>query len=269
MEFRLRPLPVGQTDKSMNPAEYTETVVDPATKKTVPGKIMLPRPTFTPEQLKTARHRTFVYGKKPDAIDDGKPWILSTDGGPGYTADLARISAAPVKNSVEIWHLVGTAGGWSHPAHIHFEEGQIIYKNGVAPPPWEKFARKDMYRLGPEFNSTTQLDVVIQVRDLTGTFVQHCHNTQHEDNAMLLRWDSENADHASWAQTPHPDWAGAHYDTPSFKLPTADTGSTRVDAKTGNNVSSVSSFTPPAGWGTVGKFGGRAADVPASSAPAP
>ena len=272
MEFRLRPLPAGQTDKSMNPAEYTETVVDPVTKKSVAGKIMLPRPTFTPTELKTAKHRTFVYGKKPDAIDDGKPWILSTDGGPGYNADLARISAAPVKNSVEIWHLVGTAGGWSHPAHIHFEEGQIIYKNGVAPPPWEKFARKDMYRLGPEFNSAVQLDVVIRVRDLAGTFVQHCHNTQHEDNAMLLRWDSESQqskDNKIMVQTPHPDWAGAHYDQPSFKLPTADTGSTRFDAKTGTNLSSVSSFTPPANWGTVGFFGGRAADVPVTSAPAP
>lgn len=255
MEFRLRPMPAGQTDKSMNPALYTETVVDAVTKKTVAGRVMLPMPTFTAAELAGAKHRTFVYGKKPDALDDGtKPWVLGTDGGEGLNADLARISAAPVKNSVEIWHLKGTAGGWSHPAHIHFEEGQIINKRNatdtanVAVPPWEKFARKDMYRLGPEVNSAGRIDVAIRVRDFTGTFVQHCHNTQHEDNAMLLRWDSENADHKSWVRTPHPEWDGPHYDEvhnglpgSTYKLPTADTGST--------TTSEAKNFVLPAAFG--------------------
>ena len=258
MEFRIRPCQAGTPiydaakassggcrDNSMNPALYTETVsaIDPVTKKTVskPGRVMVPMPTFTPEELATAKHRTFVYGKKPDAIDDGKPWILGTDGGEGLNADMARISAAPVTNSVEIWHLKGTAGGWSHPAHIHFEEGRIISKRNVSDavipvPAWERFGRKDMYRLGAEVNSAGRIDVAIRVRDFTGTYVEHCHNTQHEDNAMLLRWDSEKVDpngvHLTAVRTPHPDWGGPSYDvhedgTPgaTYKLPTADTGS--------------------------------------------
>jgi hypothetical protein len=166
---------------------------------------------------------------------------------------------------VEIWHLSNPSGGWSHPAHIHFEEGQIIARNGVTPPPWERFGRKDMYRLGPEINSSGSLDLAIRVRDFTGTYVEHCHNTQHEDHAMLLRWDIENADHAKWVRTPYPNWGGANYDGDglTFKLPTADTGSTRFDAKTQTNVSTVSNFKMPSGWGA------RAADVPASSVPTP
>ena len=260
MEFRLRPctgtnnfdaakLPAtGQCkDPSMNPADY------------VAGKkVMLPLPTFTQAELKAAKHRTFKYGKKPDAIQDGKPWTIATDNGPDLTASLDRISAAPTKNSVEVWHLTSNAGGWSHPAHIHFEEGQIIKRNGIAPPVWEKYSRKDMYRIGPAIQESAKMDIAIRIRDFVGTFVQHCHNTQHEDHAMLLRWDSENADHAKWVRTPYPNWDGVHYDVPgegvTHKEPTADTGS--------KTVTEAQQFVLPATWGL------KAADVPVTAAPA-
>lgn len=259
MEFRLRPMATGQVDASMNPADYTETVLDPKTKKNVPGKIMLPRPTFTKAELASAKHRTFVYGKKPDTITDGLPWTIATDGGEGLNASIDRISAAPTKNSVEIWHLVSPAGGWSHPAHIHFEEGQIISRdNGLPLFPWEKFARKDMFRIGQALHESNQVDVAIRVRDFTGTYVQHCHNTQHEDHAMLLRWDSEEADHQSWVRTPYPEWHGVEYEVPAegvtYKLPTADTGSTKT--------TQAQKFALPA------TFGQPATDLPAGSAPA-
>jgi FtsP/CotA-like multicopper oxidase with cupredoxin domain len=259
MEFRLRPLPVGQVDNSLNPAEYTETVIDAKTKKTVPGKVLLPLPTFTKAELASAKHRTFIYGKKPDTVTDGVPWTIATDDGPGLTADIDRISAAPIKNSVEIWHLVNNAAGWAHPAHIHFEEGQIIKRDGLTPPPWERLGRKDMYRIGPEINSSGEIDIAIRVRDFTGTYVQHCHNTQHEDHAMLLRWDIENADHAKWVRTPYPEWSGVEYDAPGFgqtyKLPTADTGS--------STTTQAKKLVIPA------TFGQRAADVPVTSVPNP
>ena len=72
---------------------------------------------------------------------------------------------------------------------------------------------------------------------------------------MLMRWDVENADHAKWVRTPYPDWDGANYDAYglTFKLPTADTGST--------TTTQAKSFKLPTGWGQ------RAADVPASSEP--
>jgi hypothetical protein len=244
MEFRVRPLAPGQIDKSMDPSLFVE------------GKSVLqPLPTFTAAELANAKHRTFTYGKKPDAITDGLPWTIATDGGLGLTADIDRISAAPVKNSVEIWHLSNPSGGWSHPAHIHFEEGRIIKRNGLTPPAWERLGRKDMYRIGPEINSSSTVDIAIRVRDFTGTFVQHCHNTQHEDHAMLLRWDSEDVNHANWVRTPYPTWNGAGYDTDglTYKLPTADTGSARFDSKLNTTVSTVTNFSMPSGWGAAAK----------------
>ena len=47
-------------------------------------------------------------------------------------ADFGRISAAPQMGTREIWTLKNGGGGWDHPIHIHFEEGQILARNGSA-----------------------------------------------------------------------------------------------------------------------------------------
>src|SRR4029078_9409872 len=92
--------------------------------------------------------------------------------------------------TTECWHLK-TVGGWSHPVHVHFEEGIILKRGGKEPPEWEKWARKDVYRIGAEADSTGIVQMAITVRELAGTYMEHCHNTQHEDHSMLLRWDIE------------------------------------------------------------------------------
>jgi len=50
--------------------------------------------------------------------------------------------------------------------------------------PWER-GRKDVYRIGP----AGSVSISLQFRDFGGMYMEHCHNTVHEDNAMLLRWD--------------------------------------------------------------------------------
>ncbi|HEX6828878.1 MAG TPA: Ig-like domain-containing protein, partial [Burkholderiales bacterium] len=159
-----------------------------------------------------------------------KPWTIKTDGGHGFNATSVeglfnRLSAAPEKGSVEIWHIKNGGQGWSHPVHVHFEEGQILQRGGVAPPLWEKGARKDMYRIGPLPDSTDSVTLAIRVREFLGTYVEHCHNTQHEDNAMLLRWDSQNPGQVLPIQTPFPSWDGVSYvDTNTTDVPTFKTG---------------------------------------------
>jgi hypothetical protein len=53
--------------------------------------------------------------------------------------------------------------------------------------------------------------------------MEHCHNTQHEDHAMLLRWDIENPGQTILLPTPLPTWDGVTY-IDSFALPTFRTG---------------------------------------------
>jgi FtsP/CotA-like multicopper oxidase with cupredoxin domain len=131
-----------------------------------------------------ARTRTFEFGKANGS--DAAPWTIKTDGGLGLVADFSRLTAAPRAGTREIWTLVNTGGGWDHPIHIHFEEGQILGRNGslLSVPPWER-GRKDVYRLRP-LGSVT---ITMQFREFMGMYMEHCHNTVHEDNAMLLRWE--------------------------------------------------------------------------------
>jgi manganese oxidase len=114
------------------------------------------------------------------------PWGIRTNGGDTLAAAYSRVSAAPKIGTREIWNLRNGGGGWDHPIHIHFEEGQILTRDGSAAnvPAWER-GRKDVFRLEPGGEMT----VSIQFRDWGGMFMKHCHTTTHEDHAMLMRWD--------------------------------------------------------------------------------
>lgn len=214
LEFRVQNY--SGTDLSMNPADYVEG-----------KKQMIPVNKPTTLELQAAIQRSFEFGRSSGT--DLNPWTIKTDGGDGLTADAHRVAAAPTLpatptdlGKVEIWHIKG-GNGWAHPVHVHFEEGQILYRGGKAPPLWEKYARKDVYRVGALPDSTASVDIAIRTREFAGTYVEHCHNTQHEDRAMLLRWDSEKAGQTLAIPTPMPDWDGVQYDS-SIYLPTAKIG---------------------------------------------
>jgi len=144
---------------------------------------LIPNPDLS--KIKVARERTFEFGRSGGGSDSA-PWTIKTDGGQGLAADFSRVSAAPRQGTLEIWHLVNGGGGWDHPIHIHFEEGQMLARNGSLGnvPPWER-GRKDVYRLHPGGSVT----IAMQFREFAGMFVEHCHNTTHEDNAMLCRYE--------------------------------------------------------------------------------
>ncbi|WP_052072918.1 multicopper oxidase domain-containing protein [Thalassotalea sp. ND16A] len=251
LEFRVKPY--SGTDLSMNPADY------------VPGKKkMIPLPEISEQELASAHHRTFVFGRgaatdlEPVTITQAsftdspapsqagtnfpfevngegvnhtefkqlpehadKPWGIATDGSDiTLPMDARRLTAAPKLGDFEIWHLQNGGGGWSHNVHIHFEEGRILTRDGKAPPEWDKWARKDVYRIGPMDDSGDEVTLAIRFREFAGTFMEHCHNTQHEDHAMLMRWDIENPGQLKAFLTPEPQWNGVTY-TESYELPTA------------------------------------------------
>ena len=186
---------------------------------------LIPNPDLS--SIPVARERTFVFGRgaKQTTFDPETsffgPWGISTNGGEKLAADFGRVSAAPRFGTREIWHLVNDGGGWDHPIHIHFEEGQILARDGSAArvPPWER-GRKDVYRLRPGGSVT----VTMQFRDWGGMFMEHCHNTTHEDNAMLLRWDIDSGGEPFLRPlpTPVPTPQGVRFQSPSETLPTAD-----------------------------------------------
>ena len=144
--------------------------------------VLIPNPDLS--KLTVAKERTFEFGR--GGGQDGLPWTIKVDGGQSLNADFTKVSAIPKQGTCEIWHLKNGGGGWDHPIHIHFEEGQILARNGSLSnvPAWER-GRKDVYRLKP----SGEVTIKMQFREFAGMYMEHCHNTQHEDNAMLVRWD--------------------------------------------------------------------------------
>ena len=175
LEFRVV-LPLSYPDKSQVPAT------------------MIPNPDLS--AIPVARERVFEFGRgaKTNTSDPVSsafgPWGVKTDNGDMMAADYGRVSAAPRFGTREIWTLKNGGGGWDHPIHIHFEEGQVLARDGSASkvPPWER-GRKDVYRLRPGGS----VKITMQFRDWGGMFMEHCHNTVHEDNAMLLRWEIDDS----------------------------------------------------------------------------
>ncbi|MBC7962523.1 MAG: multicopper oxidase domain-containing protein, partial [Steroidobacteraceae bacterium] len=211
MEMRVKAY--AGTDLSMDPVAYE------------PGKLdMIPLPIVrgatTMDSLvngvpvANAVHHTFEFKHSGGQGGHGAPWLVKTDGGQALLADPHRISAIE-EGALQVWTIKG-GRGWTHPVHIHFEEGIILSRGGKAPPEWEKWARKDMYRIGPENDSTGIIEIAFRVRDFLGEYVQHCHNTTHEDHAMLVRWDSVKKG-AALLDTPMPTFDGVFFD-PSFPL---------------------------------------------------
>jgi FtsP/CotA-like multicopper oxidase with cupredoxin domain len=197
---------------------------------------MIPNPDLS--QIPVARERIFRFnaGANQTTFDPVTsfrgPWGIETDntggsrmlsGTTGGTldADFGRISSAPKFGTREIWTLENGGGGWDHPIHIHFEEGQILERDGSRAnvPPWER-GRKDVYRLRPGGS----VKITMQFRDFGGMFMEHCHNTVHEDNAMLLRWEINDAGGAFLAPlpTPIPTPQGVTFQSPSEILPDAE-----------------------------------------------
>jgi manganese oxidase len=186
--------------------------------------VLIPNPDLS--LIPVARERVFEFGSggsqnTNDPVSSAfGPWGVKTDGGAMRNADYGRVSAAPRAGTREIWTLRNGGGGWDHPIHIHFEEGQVLERNGsLSNVPLAERGRKDVYRLRP----SGSIKLTMQFRDWGGMFMEHCHNTVHEDNAMLLRWeiDDGGAPFLRPLPTPIPTPQGVTFRAPTEVLPTA------------------------------------------------
>ena len=186
--------------------------------------VMIPNPNLL--AIPVSRTRVFEWGAggsqnttDPVSSSVGK-WGIAVDGNPQRSADFGRVSAMPAYGTREIWTLRNLGGGWDHPIHIHFEEGQVLSRNGSAAnvPATEK-GRKDVYRLRPG----GEIQLTMQFRDWGGMFMEHCHNTVHEDNAMLLRWEINDggSPYLRPLPTPIPTPQGVTFRPPTEVLPSA------------------------------------------------
>jgi FtsP/CotA-like multicopper oxidase with cupredoxin domain len=101
----------------------------------------------------------------------------------GKFFDPERADAVVKRDKPEIWNL-DTNGGWAHPIHVHLEDFRILSINGQPPPP-EWSGRKDTISLLPGWKA----EILVHFSDFTGKYLMHCHQTAHEDHAMMIRFD--------------------------------------------------------------------------------
>jgi manganese oxidase len=222
MQFRI----VSQV-QSVDDPTVTLHATDPDLSQ-VPGILTEQIPVVTP-----VRTRTVVWGRsgtgdsvQPDTgtcipdcpTENGFPWTVIVDperGGTPHSMNANRVSLEYQKpGDIEHWTYVNGGGGWDHPIHLHFEEGVTINRGNQFIGPTELLVRKDVWRLRPSGQVTFQ----IQFGEYGGAYVNHCHNTVHEDFALLMRIQLLNGfagtPQAGVTRTPNPSPSGVTYTDP-------------------------------------------------------
>ena len=126
---------------------------------------------------------------------NGETWenVISS----GYTHCMAE----PGLDSIEIWQLTNTSGGWFHPVHIHLVDFQVLSRNGSAANvrPHERGAKDVVYvgenetvRVAMRFAGPSAGDGWPTPR---GRYMMHCHNLVHEDHDMMMQFSVGDPEH--------------------------------------------------------------------------
>jgi FtsP/CotA-like multicopper oxidase with cupredoxin domain len=159
----------------------------------------------------------------PDCPETAQfPWTVQVNGQAAHSMNANRVSLLyPKPGDIEHWTYINGGGGWDHPIHLHFEEGITMNRGNDTIPATELLVRKDVWRLRPGGRVQFQ----IQFGEYGGSYVNHCHNTVHEDFALLMRIQLLNGlagtPQAMITATPNPTPDGVFFTTPEV-LPEAD-----------------------------------------------
>ena len=150
------------------------------------------------------------------------PWTIRINGQEAHSMNANRVSLLiPKSGEIEHWTYVNGGGGWDHPIHLHFEEGITMNRGSAFIPDTEKLVRKDVWRLRPG----GQVQFQVQFGEYGGSYVNHCHNTVHEDFALLMRiqllvsditGSNPNPPQTMVTSTPNPTEYGVVFTTPEI-----------------------------------------------------
>jgi len=206
-------------------------------KSLVPAALTVQIPVVTPVRTRVVEFgrsgdvTSRVNGKCtpdcPDTAPEFFPWTIRVNGEAAHSFNANRISLLiPKPGEIEHWTYINGGGGWDHPIHLHFEEGITINRGLGSIPATERLVRKDVWRLRPSGQVTFQ----IQFGEYGGSYVNHCHNTVHEDVAMLMRIQllgKDGTPQAAVTLTPNPSRDGVTFTSPEI-LPEGDPRTTQT-----------------------------------------
>ncbi|WP_414620484.1 multicopper oxidase family protein [Calothrix sp. CCY 0018] len=102
----------------------------------------------------------------------------------GNIWDRNRVDANPGLNDIEVWEIITNSRNWFHPVHIHLIHFQILERNGQPPLAYER-GWKDVVYIGEDDN----IKLIARFEPYQGKYMMHCHNTVHEDHAMMTQFE--------------------------------------------------------------------------------
>jgi FtsP/CotA-like multicopper oxidase with cupredoxin domain len=103
----------------------------------------------------------------------------------GKTYDKNRIDETVAASTTEIWVFDNSQGDEPHPMHMHGVHFQVWERSGGRGQliPSESGWKDTVLVMPGEI-----VKIIIPFSTLTGVFVFHCHNLEHEDDGMMLQY---------------------------------------------------------------------------------
>jgi len=145
----------------------------------VPSRLSDPGFLSRPASVNT---RTWAL-QRSFSMRHGLPPFVWTINGKHFDPD--RSDAKVPLGEIELWRLRNEGAGQQlHPAHVHLAHFQIVERNGKPPLAHEK-GWKDTVAL----EDGEEALVMIRFEQFRGRYMLHCHNLEHEDHAMMSRFD--------------------------------------------------------------------------------
>ena len=135
------------------------------------------RPLENLSASESVRTRSFTLSGGTMGMAGGT-WVIN---GQPFAPD--RVDANPKLGTVEIWEFQNMSM-MDHPVHLHQTMFQILEVNGSPPPPTHA-GWKDTVTV-PAMGSAR---IIMRFSDYAGKYVFHCHVLEHEDHAMMARFD--------------------------------------------------------------------------------
>ena len=103
----------------------------------------------------------------------------------GKTYDKNRIDETVATNETEIWVFDNSKGDEPHPMHLHAVHFQVLERRGGR---GQLIASESGWKDTVLVMPGETVKIIIPFANLTGVFVFHCHNLEHEDDGMMLQY---------------------------------------------------------------------------------
>lgn len=172
-------------------------------------------------------------------------WLIN---GVGFADVPNRVLARPERGGVEVWELINTSPGWTHPIHVHLVDFKILRREGWrgrGVQPYEAAGLKDVVWLARR----ERVLIEAHFEPWDGLYMFHCHNLLHEDHDMMAAFNvtslpdfafDKNSSNARFLDPMDPLWRARPYQVADLRGGTGPFSPAAIEQR----VQFMASFNP-------------------------